>query len=231
MIKAPLDNIVWHTLTGPQAQHAVGAEHAKRYAPGFPAFVAFAEPARPDFEAVAAYCRPDEHFYCLGWAGTVPVGWQLEVEKTVLQMVWAGGVPAVDDSLATVSLTAEHAPQIRHLFELTRPGPYAERLVELGRYFGVFDGERLVAMAGERMAAGMLREISGVCTHPDFQGRGLARRLVEKLLRLEIAAGEAPFLHVMADNPHARQVYEGLGFRLHQGLPVRVVSRVVSRVA
>ncbi len=31
-------------------------------------------------------------------------------------------------------------------------------------------------MAGERMHAEGFTEISGVCTHPQFQGRGLARR-------------------------------------------------------
>jgi predicted GNAT family acetyltransferase len=30
-------------------------------------------------------------------------------------------------------------------------------------------------MAGERMQAGTLREISGVCTHPDVQGAGSRR--------------------------------------------------------
>ena len=43
-------------------------------------------------------------------------------------------------------------------------------------------------MAGERMHAGTLREISGVCTHPDFQGRGLARRLMRKLVRRQMRA-------------------------------------------
>jgi predicted GNAT family acetyltransferase len=80
-------------------------------------------------------------------------------------------------------------------------------------------------MAGERFHAGTLREISGVCTHPDFQGRGLARRLVEMLLRIELARGEAPFLHVMTDNHLARRVYERMGFRRIQDCVVRVLSR------
>ena len=37
----------------------------------------------------------------------------------------------------------------------------------------------LVAMAGERMQAGPWREISGVCTDPGHQGRGLARDEME----------------------------------------------------
>ena len=90
----------------------------------------------------------------------------------------------------------------------------------------MFDGGRLVAMAGERMEAGPLREVSGVCTHPDFQGRGLARRLIAKLVRQQIGRGQIPFLHVMRDNLHARQIYARMGFRLHQEMALRVVSRV-----
>ncbi len=80
-----------------------------------------------------------------------------------------------------------------------------------------------MAMAGERMHAGELREISGVCTHPDAQGRGLARRLVLKLIRREMLRGETPFLHVMHDNQGARRLYQRMGFRDRQEAVVRVV--------
>ena len=99
-------------------------------------------------------------------------------------------------------------PKILELIALTEPGPFAGKTIELGEYYGVFDGERLIAMAGERFIAGPLREISGVCTHPEFQGRGLARHLIEKLIRLELQRQEIPFLHVKRDNVRARRIYE-----------------------
>jgi predicted GNAT family acetyltransferase len=80
-------------------------------------------------------------------------------------------------------------------------------------------------MAGERMRAGALREISGVCTHPDFQGRGLARRLMQLLLRRELQRGELPFLHVLRDNRAAHDLYARMGFHDHCELTVRVLSR------
>ena len=45
-----------------------------------------------------------------------------------------------------------------------------------------------------------MREISGVCTHPEFQGRGLARRLVAELVRRELGRDQTPFLHVLRAN-------------------------------
>jgi predicted GNAT family acetyltransferase len=69
-----------------------------------------------------------------------------------------------------------------------------------------------------------LREISGVCTHPDFQGRGLARALMVKLIALHIGRGETSFLHVMRENEAAHRMYLRMGFRDYVETPVRVVS-------
>jgi predicted GNAT family acetyltransferase len=60
------------------------------------------------------------------------------------------------------------------LVELTRPGPFRRRTVELGAFLGIRERGRLVAMAGG-MWIGEHREVSGICTHPEAQGRGLAR--------------------------------------------------------
>ncbi|WP_428425706.1 GNAT family N-acetyltransferase [Methylibium sp.] len=220
-----LDNIAWHTLAGPQARFATGAGPARRYAPGFSPILGFEDVTRPDFAALAPYCEPGEHFYCAGWSGPTPAGWQVDAETTMHQMVWAAPQPAIDESFAVVRLGAEHVPQMLELVAATQPGPFGPRTVELGEYFGCFDGPRLKAMSGERMGAGGLREISGVCTHPDFQGRGLARRLMAMLVRRQLQRREMPFLHVMRDNGTAYRVYERMGFRQHQEIVVRVLAR------
>jgi ribosomal protein S18 acetylase RimI-like enzyme len=223
-MKHLLDNIVWHTLAGPHSRYATGTADARRYAPGFSPIVGFADMARPNFDALAPYCEPDEHFYCAGWSGPVPTGWRIDAESTMFMMLWESSMPAADEAREAVALAPEHASQALELATLTRPGPFGPRTIELGEYFGHFDGQRLVAMAGERMHAGGLREISGVCTHPDFQGRGLARGLVAKLIRRQMQRKETPFLHVMRDNSSARAIYERMGFRDYQESAIRVVS-------
>jgi ribosomal protein S18 acetylase RimI-like enzyme len=220
-----LDNIAWHTLAGPHARFAAGAGDTRRYAPGFSPIVGFADPQRPDFAALAPWCEPGEHFYCDGWSGVAPAGWSIDFESTMFKMVWDAPMPVADEAPDAVRLGPEHAAQALELAALTRPGPFGPRTIELGDYFGVFDGQRLVAMAGERMCAAELREVSGVCTHPDFQGRGLARRLVAGLIRRQVQRGETPFLHVMRDNESAHGLYLRIGFRDHRESVVRVVSR------
>jgi ribosomal protein S18 acetylase RimI-like enzyme len=221
-----LENIVWHALSGPQQRFSVGTDTARRYAVGFSPIVGFAEQQRPDFEALRPFCEAGEHFYCDGWSGRAPPGWRIEEESTMFKMVWEDELPPADEAPEAVALSAAHAAQALALATLTRPGPFGPRTIELGEYFGIFEGERLVAMAGERMAAGPLREISGVCTHPEHQGRGCARRLVLKLLRRQMRRGETPFLHVMRDNPGAHRLYLRMGFKDWKESVVRVVAPV-----
>jgi len=223
-MKQLLDRITWHALSGPHGRFSTGTEEARRYAPGFSPIVGFASVERPNFAALADYCEPGEHFYCDGWSGVAPIGWQVNSESTMFKMLWEGAIPANDEAPDAVQLGPENAAQALELAALTHPGPFGLRTIELGEYFGCFEGERLVAMAGERMCAGALREISGVCTHPDFQGRGLARRLMIKLIRRQMLRNEVPFLHVMRDNASAHRLYERMGFRDYRESVVRVVS-------
>lgn len=198
-----LENIAWNTLTGPHANYATSTNEARRYAPGFSPIIAFADIERPNFASLRSYCGPGQHFYCGGWSGSVTAGWRIDAETSMCKMVWNAPMPDADEELDCVRLGNEHLPQILELVAITQPGPFGPRTVELGEYIGCFKAHRLVAMAGERMCAGTLREIGGVCTHPEFLGQGFARRLVENLIRKELERNEIPFLHVMRDNPNA----------------------------
>ena len=224
-MKHLFDNVVWHALAGPHAKFAAGTDDARRYATGYSPIVGFADPERPNFADLAPYCGTDEHLYCSGWSGTAPGGWRIDAEATMFTMRWDAPMPASDEASDAVRLGPEHAQQALDLAALTRPGPFGPRTVELGEYYGCYEGQRLVAMAGERMYAGTLREISGVCTHPEFQGRGLARRLMTKLIRRQIQRSETPFLHVMRDNATAHRLYGCMGFCDCRESIVRVVSR------
>ena len=226
MALEPLSNIVWHSLTGPQSHLSAGTTRIRRFAPGFSQLIGACERERPALDELVPYCAPDEHFYVLGWSGEPPAGWQVAVDSFVDQYVWHHAMPEALDVSDIVRLDASHVQRMIALTDLTRPGPFAERTIEFGEFYGILDDERLLAMAGQRMHAGMLREISGVCTHPDAQGRGCSKRLMNLLLRLQISRGQVPFLHMMHDNVTARGVYERMGFRHHQRLACRAVSRI-----
>jgi ribosomal protein S18 acetylase RimI-like enzyme len=219
-----LDNIFWNTLTGPHARFATGAGLARRYAPGFSPILGFADLRHPDFGSLAPYCTAGERFYCSGWSGPVPAGWRLEMEAMMLCMVRETPKPVTDEAFEALPLGPQHAAEAMALAALTNPGPFGPRTLELGDYYGYYKGGHLIAMAGERMYAGSLREVSGVCTHPEHQGRRYARLLMCKVMAQQLRRQQIPFLHVMSRNERARELYERLGFRDYRETVVRVVS-------
>jgi len=220
-----LDNVFWHALSGSQAPYSVGIGAVRRYARGFSPIVAFQDPWAPAFDALAPLCDAGEEVYCDGRSGPAPAGWTVHREFLMHRMVWEGGEPPEDEAPDARPLGGADVEQALALAALTRPGPFGPRTIELGDYFGYFDGPRLVAMAGERACAGRLREISGVCTHPDHQHRGLARRLTSKLIHRQVRRGELPFLHVLVENTGAIALYERLGFQARYQSRARVISR------
>jgi predicted GNAT family acetyltransferase len=117
---------------------------------------------------------------------------------------------------AVVELGRADVPDMLRLAELTRPGPFWPRTIELGSYLGVRQGGVLVAMAGERLRPPGWTEISAVCTAPDARGRGHASALVRTAMRRITDRGEGPFLHVAADNAGAIGLYRRLGFAIRR---------------
>lgn len=220
-----LKSIYWDTLTGAHANFSSGNANVRRYAAGFSPIAAYADLAQFDLRDLNPHCAVGETLYIADWLGTVPPGWRLEVETAMAQMLWQGPMPATDAAPEAVLLGAEHVTQAMALAELTHPGPFGPRTIELGDYLGLFEGPRLVAMAGERFRAGALQEISGVCTHPDFQGRGLARRLTLQLVRRQMQRQQVPFLHAVNGNTNAHALYQRMGFVTQQEIALRVVTR------
>lgn len=225
MATETLSNIIWRALSGTHRRLSAGTDRTRRYARDFPALFGFADPANADFTGFDAHCESDDHLYCTEWTGPAPPGWKVDVDTRVVAMVWRGKRPAFDESIAIRRLDDSHVEEMRALARLTRPGPFARRPMGLGEWLGVFESGRLAAIAGERLQAGDLHEVSGICTHPDFQGRGLARALTLAMVRRQLERGETPFLHVMPENARAKSLYERIGFEVEREVPLRVVSR------
>jgi len=220
-----LRNLFWRAFTGSHAHLASGNDRSRRYSPGFPPIIAFADPSKPDFDSLADLCEPGVRFYIAEWKGVAPQGWKMEIDTLMCAMILEDDGRRSNLPAGIVRLGAEHVPQMTAMAALTRPGPFAERPMEIGEWYGMFDGDKLVAMAGERAADRTYREISGVCTLPEYQGRGYARVLTERVIQSQLARGLTPFLHVASANTRARALYERMGFVVDQECAMRVVTR------
>ena len=68
-------------------------------------------------------------------------------------------------------------------------------------------------------------ELSGLCTHPDFQGQGLGK-LMFRFVAGEISArGEQVYLHAYKSNTGAVSLYQSLGFSTRHDMHMRMVKR------
>ena len=218
-----LDNAVWHSLAGNHREFAESIGAAAHYHPDVSVFTALADDTDAAWrdlatlvgDGVGALFRPDPP--------PSPGGWSIPAEGRDTRC--APRPRAGRRTRRRPLAGAADVGEMLALVELTRPGPFAVRTVELGGYVGVYDGDTLVAMAGQRLAPPGFREISAVCTHPDFRGRGLAAGLTSLVAWQIVERGEEPFLHHAADNEPARRVYEALGFEFRREVTWRVLTR------
>lgn len=209
----PLDNVVWNALAGAHAPLAEGGALARRYRPEIARFLALAEPTAAARAALAALVPAGEEGALVG-APDLDPGDAFEILGRVelVQMVCAGLVGEPRDAARFRPLADADVPRMIALVEQTKPGPFQRRTIDFGGFLGHEVDGRLAAMGGYRMRLDDFAEVSGICTDPEFRGRGLARDLVLILSRRIVAAGGTPFLHAFGDNRTAIALYEKLGF-------------------
>ena len=213
----PLDNPVWHTLTGPQVNVAEGAGLARRFHPDFSVFAALPDHPTTHAWAELASLVGADRTALLVPRYEPPAGWSRLGTFAVHQMVAASPVaPHPPDGLT--ELGVGDAAAMTALVEHARPGPWAARTHELGSFIGIRTAGRLVAMVGQRMRLPGAVEISAVCTDEQHRGRGLAAALTALMAARVAATGRTPFLHVMEDNTAAVRAYERAGFRIRATL-------------
>jgi len=219
---ARLANPVWAALHSGQRDMAQTLGDMRRYAPDVAPFCAVPEDGM--FVPAASLEYLTEDVYFVGAIPTVPQGWRLEELGGVTQMVHHGGAIDAPRRDGVTALDAQD-PAMQALTAIAFPGYFRTRTGTMGRYFGIHDGGALVALSGERMDFGDLREVSAVCTHPSHTGRGYARLLVRHVMHAMLEEGVTPMLHVGSRNARAIALYEALGFiRLRELRHARLVA-------
>lgn len=214
MAEHPLDNSVWAALTGPQSPLAERRGRAARYRPDVARFAALPhEPDPEDWADLALLAGPGENVVINGAPRTPPEGWEARAGEGV-QMV--GTAVEVGPDPEAVLLGAADVPEMLDLVARTRPGPFERNTPLMGTYLGIRIDGALVAMAGERSRPPGWSEISAVCTDPDYQGRGLASRLIRAVGAVIRERGDVPYLHAAASNTTAIRLYEHMGFTLRR---------------
>ena len=233
-----LRNPIWYALSMEQASISSNLGWARRFQAAYIPFAGLAVRSPEAFYQLHALLRPQESIYLTGeepfaaMPSFATTGLQLIEELPCLQMVYGAGVEqalmgGLEDAAPRIDLlTADDLPEMLKLKEVAFPGYYGPRAPSLGTYYGIRIKGDLIAMAGERLALPRMREVSAVCTHPDYTGRGYAARLIRKLVSRHLQAGILSLLHVAAENHRAISLYERLGFTRSRALFFQHIQKI-----
>lgn len=211
MTPHPLDNPIWESLASRHHALALRQGEVARYPAQVAPFLGVPGDGIDAAAALESLVPPDDTVLLLGKTPREAPGWELRHLAQLAQMVCRAPLAEVDGP-EIIELSEPHHADILALTALVYPHYFRARTTDLGRYFGIYQDGRLAAIIGERMGLDDWQEISAVCTHPDFNGRGYARRLLAWLSNDNLERGRTPFLHVSQQNLRALQLYEQNGY-------------------
>ncbi len=212
-----LDNPIWNSLATHHAHLAIGAHTGHGLARRYPADIgplSAVQELTSEAYADLAEIVPEGDVAVLFLENSVeiPEGWQLLRDGTLVQMVCSTVPDRPSLAEAILPMTSTDTPEMVALASLTEPGPFRDHTANLGGFVGIRVDGRIAAMAGRRLAPTGFAEVSAVCTHPDFRGRGFAKALVAAVTRNIHSEGRVPFLTSFEANTGAIRIYQQVGF-------------------
>lgn len=222
----PLDNPIWNALNSGNKHLGFGNECVKYFDSQIAPFAGMKELNQESLEKLYDLL-PDESVVAIVIADTLKIEkpWQILNQEPIYQMVYERATLFPERNINFIPLNTSHVPAMLELTALTKPGPFLGRTIEFGNYYGIFDGDRLVAMAGFRMQTDEYIEISAVCTHPDSVGKGYGTTLLTFLANQIISRNLIPFLHVRVNNTRAIELYKSLGFSIRQTMNLSIIKK------
>jgi ribosomal protein S18 acetylase RimI-like enzyme len=222
-----LDNPFWTCLATRHSHLAQGGALARRYLPEISVLAGVAGTSPEHVAALTSICGAgDDVALVAAQLPELPGSWESLYASELTQMLRTERSPLPEGEAEVTTLGPSDVPEMQALVELTHPGPFRARTIELGIYIGIRARGRLVAMAGERTWIGDFREVSAVCTHPEAQGRGYARMLIGRIVNRMLRAGQTPFLHAEINNEGAIELYRRLGFVQRTRLPLLYARKI-----
>ena len=212
-----LGNPIFHSLVTGHARLALVNGVARRFPAEIGPLSGIPDQTRESYEDLRRLAGPEGIVVLfLDQPPAPPAGWTLRRGGLLDQMLWEGPLQRQKRLLPLEAevrpLTKEDAPTMVELAKLTEPGPFYLRTMELGAFFGIFHGCRLMAMSGQRLSLPGHVEVSAVCTHPDARGRGYAPALMLTVMEHIVEQGKTPILHSLSTNTPAIAIYRSLGF-------------------
>jgi GNAT superfamily N-acetyltransferase len=229
-VSLQFDNPPMAALRSSQQHFAITAGRACKYPADVTPFAVIEDGSLDALRDLFSIMEPGESTYIVSEAApAMPKGLSCGAPLGVKQMTYPRDLPLPSapesGGVMIESLSCANATEMVELTSIAFPGFFRIRTCEMGSYYGIRHNGRLVAMCGERMNIDNYHEISGLCTHPAFRGRGYAAVLMAQLMRDHRNAGLQSYLHVSANNANAIALYERMGFDHRGEFQLRLITR------
>ena len=207
-----LDNPVYHSLNEYHEKFCLNFGDSKFYNPEVAAFGGSFDIGKE--KDMVEYSKICDDFLVFG---VKPIGnFKTELSQLVCDQYVLENKIDLDLTEEIVLLKEENQTELLHFIKKFYPHYFKNRTPELGRYFGIFKDNKLVAVTGERMQMSDMTEVSAVITDTDYLGKGYAKQLVAFVSGKIFEDNKTPFLHVAETNIGAKKLYDKLGFD-HRG--------------
>ncbi len=152
--------------------------------------------------------------------------------RQMLRMSWEARTAPRTETIATRKLESGDVAQLQDLYadgESAGESPdfFYDSMVSDGVFYGVFEGDDLVAAAGTHLVSRDegAAAIGNVYTKRERRGRGYSRAATSAVLQ-ELKDLPTVGLNVRADNTSAVRVYQSLGFIRHCEFVEALANRI-----
>lgn len=223
----PLDNPIWNALNTGSHTLSFGTDRVRLVNREMGFFAGLPAYQKENLDELNDYLEAGQRVILFPPDHLPPdEKWKVHNDRELLQLVCERDFSTVEPQPEILPLDESHVAEMLALTQLTKPGPFLNKTIDFGDYFGFFSDGKLVSMAGSRLSPSPYTEVSAVCTHPDFAGQGISKKVMPHVLQAIQQRGKIPFLHLYPDNIPALRLYTSLGFVSRAMLRVYLLEKV-----
>ncbi len=210
-----LDNPVWNSLSETHKSLAIEYDGTKFYKPQYCPFGGFKKIDKLDLY-IDKYSNLTDNFFIVGEKPVFNDNIIVVNNLLCSQMILNTKIDFEINEEIVELKSEKHKLDLFDLVCLVYPGFFMTKTADLGKYFGIYKNNKLIAVTGERLKMNEFTEVSAVVTHPDYIRKGYAKQLIAHTSNYIFDEGKTPYLHVAETNIRAIKLYEKMGFKMRK---------------